>query len=35
MAGAAFDEFYESFFDRVARALTLAGADRDLARARA
>lgn len=27
-----FDEFYESYFDRVARALTLAGADRDLAR---
>ena len=27
-----FDEFYESHFDRVARALTLAGADRDLAR---
>ena len=27
-----FDEFYESYFDRVARALTLAGADRELAR---
>ncbi len=26
-----FDEFYESHFDRVARALTLAGGDRDLA----
>jgi RNA polymerase sigma-70 factor (ECF subfamily) len=26
-----FDEFYESYFDRVARALVLAGADRDLA----
>jgi len=32
MSGLAFDEFYESFFDRVARALTLAGADRDVAR---
>ncbi|MGZ4190700.1 MAG: sigma-70 family RNA polymerase sigma factor [Actinomycetota bacterium] len=32
MSGLAFDEFYTSFFDRVARALTLAGADRDLAR---
>jgi RNA polymerase sigma-70 factor (ECF subfamily) len=28
----AFDEFYGSYFDRVARALTLARADRDLAR---
>lgn len=27
-----FDEFYGSLFDRVARALTLAGADRELAR---
>ncbi len=26
-----FDEFYESHFDNVARALTLAGGDRDLA----
>lgn len=26
-----FDEFYESYFDRVARALALAGGDRDLA----
>jgi RNA polymerase sigma-70 factor, ECF subfamily len=26
-----FDEFYESHFDRVARALTLAGGDRELA----
>ncbi len=26
-----FDEFYESYFDRVARALTVAGGDRDLA----
>jgi RNA polymerase sigma-70 factor (ECF subfamily) len=26
-----FDEFYESYFDKVARALTLAGGDRDLA----
>ncbi len=32
MAGLAFDEFYESYFDRVGRALVLAGADRDLAR---
>lgn len=32
MGGIAFDEFYGSYFDRVARALTLAGADRDLAR---
>jgi RNA polymerase sigma-70 factor, ECF subfamily len=32
MGAIAFDEFYASFFDRVARALTLAGADRDLAR---
>jgi len=32
MGGMAFDEFYESYFDRVGRALVLAGADRDLAR---
>jgi DNA-directed RNA polymerase specialized sigma24 family protein len=32
MGGMAFDEFYESYFDRVARALALAGAERDLAR---
>src|SRR5450755_2544250 len=32
MAGTTFDEFYGMYFDRVARALTLAGADRDLAR---
>jgi RNA polymerase sigma factor (sigma-70 family) len=32
MGGMPFDEFYESYFDRVARALVLAGADRDLAR---
>jgi len=32
MGGLAFDEFYGTFFDRVARALTLAGADRDSAR---
>src|SRR6478609_5732501 len=32
MAGLVFDEFYESYFDRVARALVLAGADRDQAR---
>ena len=32
MAGLAFDEFYESYFDRVARTLVLGGADRDLAR---
>jgi len=32
MRGMAFDEFYESYFDRVGRALVLAGADRDLAR---
>jgi RNA polymerase sigma-70 factor (sigma-E family) len=32
MGGIAFDEFYDSHFDRVARALVLAGADRDLAR---
>ncbi len=32
MGALEFDEFYESFFDRVARALTLVGADRDLAR---
>ncbi|MCU1466014.1 MAG: Sigma-70, region 4 type 2 [Actinomycetia bacterium] len=31
MGRLSFDEFYESFFDRVARALVLAGADRDLA----
>ena len=32
MARPDFDEFYTSLFDQVARALTLAGADRDLAR---
>jgi RNA polymerase sigma-70 factor (ECF subfamily) len=32
MGGLAFDEFYESYFDRVGRALVLAGAERDLAR---
>jgi RNA polymerase sigma-70 factor (ECF subfamily) len=32
MGGIAFDEFYESYFERVARALVLAGADRDDAR---
>jgi RNA polymerase sigma factor (sigma-70 family) len=32
MGAMTFDEFYHSHFDRVARALTLAGADRDLAR---
>ncbi len=32
MAAREFDEFYETYFDRVARALVLAGADRDLAR---
>ena len=32
MGALGFDEFYESFFDRVACALALAGADRDLAR---
>src|SRR6185437_13294643 len=32
MARPEFDEFYGSLFDQVARALTLAGADRDLAR---
>ncbi len=32
MAAWQFDDFYESYFDRVARSLTLAGADRDLAR---
>jgi RNA polymerase sigma factor (sigma-70 family) len=32
MAQPEFDEFYGSLFDQVARALTLAGADRDLAR---
>ncbi|HTD51333.1 MAG TPA: sigma-70 family RNA polymerase sigma factor [Acidimicrobiia bacterium] len=31
MGGFEFDEFYESFFDRVARALALTGANRDLA----
>jgi RNA polymerase sigma-70 factor (sigma-E family) len=31
VAVSGFDEFYESYFDRVARALTLAGGDRDLA----
>ncbi len=31
MAEWEFDEFYESHFDKVARALTLAGGDRDLA----
>ena len=32
MGGIAFDEFYESYFERVARALVVAGADRDQAR---
>jgi RNA polymerase sigma-70 factor (ECF subfamily) len=32
MGTLAFDEFYESCFDRVARTLVLAGADRDVAR---
>ena len=32
MGRSGFDEFYESYFDRVARALVLAGADRDAAR---
>src|SRR5438046_5186707 len=32
MGELAFDEFYASFFDRVARTLILAGADRDPAR---
>jgi RNA polymerase sigma-70 factor (ECF subfamily) len=32
MGRLAFDEFYESYFDRVGRALVLAGADRELAR---
>lgn len=32
MGGLVFDEFYESYFDRVGRALVLAGADRDQAR---
>jgi RNA polymerase sigma-70 factor (ECF subfamily) len=32
MGKLSFDEFYETFFDRVARALVLAGADRDVAR---
>jgi RNA polymerase sigma-70 factor, ECF subfamily len=32
MGELAFDEFYASFFDRVARTLMLAGADRDPAR---
>jgi len=32
MSELAFDEFYETYFDRVGRALVLAGADRDLAR---
>ena len=31
MAGREFDEFYLSHYDNVARALTLAGADRELA----
>ena len=30
MARLAFDEFYESYFDRVGRALVLAGADSGL-----
>jgi hypothetical protein len=29
MGGIPFDEFYESYFERVARALVVAGADRD------
>jgi len=32
MAAAEFDDFYGEHFDRVARALALAGADRELAR---
>jgi RNA polymerase sigma-70 factor (ECF subfamily) len=32
MGGIAFDEFYESYFERVARALVVAGAERDQAR---
>jgi RNA polymerase sigma-70 factor (ECF subfamily) len=32
MAGLEFDEFYKSYFDRVARTLVLGGADRDFAR---
>jgi len=32
MSGLVFDDFYESYFDRVGRALVLAGADRDQAR---
>jgi RNA polymerase sigma-70 factor (ECF subfamily) len=32
MGALEFDEFYESFFDRVAGALALAGTDRDVAR---
>jgi DNA-directed RNA polymerase specialized sigma24 family protein len=32
MGGIPFDEFYESYFERVARALVVAGADRDQAR---
>ena len=32
MAAPEFDEFYRDYFDRVARALAVAGADRDLAR---
>ena len=32
MGELAFDEFYASFFDRIARTLILAGADRDPAR---
>ena len=31
MGRSAFDEFYETYFDRVARALVLAGADREAA----
>ena len=31
MGRSAFDEFYEAYFDRVARALVLAGADRESA----
>ncbi len=31
MAGWEFDQFYGTYFDRIARALTLAGGDRELA----